>query len=349
MRSAYHAGMRTFHRPLILALGLLGLGGCAPEPGEALFDRYLQTLSQAVQGAPAEPDANPAPLPPRYPRARQRIAAVPEVRGGILELFSLSRCDVTQFIAQRNSILGRHADSASHVALGAAILHRLQQCRAALAAEDELQTRLATLIAEKRPALQALGWNASFGSSAFAQWWSLAAHPVTPDAPAPALAAPVDQLLQAFAASRNGEVEAAQSAFSSAYQVFEQSRAGGAWLLATQRAVSALERAQALLRGAAASHRCAGGRAEHLAQAAQLYQAHVAPHLQALERAMDGAAPALERLWAAQSPAPSPAAAAVTDFRHAVWQGSDSLAERLSTLRHRHDELWRAQRLDCAG
>ncbi|MHA7834853.1 MAG: DUF3080 family protein [Algiphilus sp.] len=336
----------------LIAFALLGLYGCAPDPGDALFAGYLEMLSEAAPITGPLDLAESTILPPRYPRARARTVEVPEVRGGVLELFSLSRCDVTQFIAQRNSILGRHGDSASHVALGAAVMARLRQCRdelASEAAEDTLHSRLDTLIAEKRPALQALRWNASFGSAAFAQWWSLATQPLAPDAQRQDLAKPVEALLQAFAASRDGEVDAAQAAFSSAYQHFEQSKEGGAWLLAAQRAVFALERGQTLLVEATASGLCNNGRDDALAQAEATYRTDIAPHLLALEGAMRRTAEALERLWAAQITEGWTPSKPVADFRRAVWFGPESLATKLQALRLRHAGLWQEQQRACTG
>ncbi|WP_420428154.1 DUF3080 family protein [Algiphilus sp.] len=331
----------------LLAIILLGLHGCTPDPGDALFARYLEALAHATESTGEADAIQRSALPPRYPRARQRTAEVPEVRGGVLELFSLSRCDVTQFIAQRNSILGRHADSASHVALGSAVMARLQECRRDLEAEDELHDRLDTLIEEKRPALQALRWNASFGSAAFAQWWSLATQPVVPEAQTHNIAAPVDTLLQAISAARDGEVAQAQAAFSSAYQRFEQSRGGGAWLLAAQRAVWALERAQPMLVAATASGICHAEREGAWVDAEQLYRTRVGPHVQLLARAMREASTPLEQLWTAQSAEMLSFSQSVADFRNQVWHGPESLAHTLGDLQRRHDALWQARRTAC--
>ena len=46
-----------------------------------------------------------APLP--YPRARDLHLPLPEVRARLLDLTDFQRCNLTQLIAERNSIMGR--------------------------------------------------------------------------------------------------------------------------------------------------------------------------------------------------------------------------------------------------
>ena len=84
-----------------LLAGVL-LAGCGGDPVEALYADYLARLERATGvAAPANALASQTL---RYPRGRERHLPVPEVTGGILELFRLGRCDVDQLIAERNSI-----------------------------------------------------------------------------------------------------------------------------------------------------------------------------------------------------------------------------------------------------
>jgi len=332
------------HFRCLLLMGLITLSGCTPDPGDALFERYLAAIA-GPEARAAMPAADAAP--PRYPRPRARDVEVPEVRGGVLELFSLSRCDVSQFIAQRNSILGRHADSASHVALGGAIMQRLRTCRAQVDPEDDLQARLDDLISAKQPALRALRWNASFGSRPFAQWWSLSAQPVAPDTTSTAPTGPIKTLRAALDAAGVGDVEEAQLAFSEAYQRLEASEAGGAWLLAAQRATTALDRATALL-NVPADGPCSAPRKQALSPAYRdLYRGQIAPHVRTLEGHIRAMSDALEALWALHASAEWSPPEAVAAFRKRVWYGPDSMAHQLQQARRRHEASWQDRLRAC--
>lgn len=333
----------------LLALCLLGLAGCTPDPGDALFNQYVAAIAAAVE-TPDGPEASPdPPMPPRYPRPRQRTMDVAEVRGGVLELFSLSRCDVSQLIAQRNSILGRHADSASHATLGGAILRRLQNCRDEVDADDEeLQSRIDTLIEEKRPALQALRWNASFGSNAFAQWWSLSTQTPIPGEEDTHPIEPLVALQRALESASAGQVDEARQAFSDAYQGFESSESGGAWLLGAQRAISALESATSLLRRAQASAPCDGERKEALKRAYErLYKERIASHTRALQTQINAISAALEPLWSEHAAADLSPPEAVAAFRRQVWNGEGSMARRLAQVQRQHEAAWREWQGNC--
>lgn len=333
----------------LLLLCLVALSGCTPDPGDALFERYLSALA-AADAAPESTEATlDAALPPRYPRPRRREVEVPTVRGGVLELFSLSRCDVSQLIAQRNSILGRHADSASHVALGGAILHRLKECQGTLDPDDDLQGRIEALISAKRPAQQALRWNASFGSKPFAQWWSLSARPLAPEVAEGTPAEPLDAMREALDAAQSGAVDKAQQQFSTAYQGLEGSESGGAWMRSAQRAITALQRASARLKGVAADG-CKGARGEALQQSYQsLYRTQLVGHLHVLERQMQAMASALEALWAALDGGQGPPPEAVAAFRKRVWHGPESMARRLQRARTQHETAWQDVLRACSA
>lgn len=333
----------------LLALCLIGLTGCTPDPGDALFNQYVAAIAAAVEAPDGAETSPEPPMPPRYPRPRQRTIEAEAVRGGVLELFSLSRCDVSQLIAQRNSILGRHADSASHATLGGAILHRLRACHDEIDAGDEaLQSRISTLINEKRPALQALRWNASFGSKAFAQWWSLSAPPPIPGEEDTRPVEPLDTLQTALDAARSGEVDAARQAFSDAYQGFENSEGGGVWLLGAQRAIHALDVATALLRGPEAGGSCDGVQENALKRVHQrLYEHRIAAHIRALQTQISALSTALERLWAEHAAADLAPPEAVTAFRSQVWNGEDSMAHQLVQVQMQHEAAWRGWDRRC--
>lgn len=320
------------------------VAGCGGEPPTPLYADYLWRLGNAIDADAPELAAVVAP-PLRYPRARERRRAVPAVRGGVLELFELARCDVAELIAERNSILGRHADAATHFANGGRVLRRLESCRQRLDAkrEPELAARLDELVAQKRPALEAQAWNATFGAGAFAGWWSPSARGLTPEAVQQAdPAASLRTLVRARNAAHAGEMDAAQAAFSDAYQGLERRPYGGAWIESAQVSLAALEAAAAMLAAVDTDRLCPQARPTPRARVLhtvfrQRYVARVQPYLAALSRGMEAIAQPLEALW----PGKDAAVPAVAGFRHRTWHaGPEGLRARLTEATREHAEAW---------
>ena len=142
-------------RCLPTLLASLLLAGCARDPVASIYADYLARLERVTSvEAPAEALATDTL---RYPRGRERQLPVPEVSGSVLEIFRLSRCDIGQLLAQRNSILGRHADAAAHLAIDGRITQRLKQCREALNHSDKEDARLLARIDELRARHAELG------------------------------------------------------------------------------------------------------------------------------------------------------------------------------------------------
>jgi hypothetical protein len=333
-----------------LLAGVL-LAGCGGDPVEALYADYLARLERATGvAAPANALASQTL---RYPRGRERHLPVPEVTGGILELFRLGRCDVDQLIAERNSILGRHADAATHLAIGGRIAQRLRRCNDELAGAGEenvqLQARIEALLRQKSEQLSALAWNASLGSRAMADWWSPSADPLAPaDAAMPGDG--LEQLVLAVTAAESGERDQASRAFSAAYRQLEQQRYGGAWIGAAQASVAGLAAAEAMLAEIDTRRLCPQRRPTPKSRVLrailqQRYVEAIQPMLAELERSAQRMRDQLEILWRTSGDPP----AAVGRFRARVWaEGESSLSGRLVQRSRFHAAAWK-RLLDACG
>lgn len=333
-------------------LASLLLAGCARDPVASLYADYLARLER-VTGitVPAEALATDTL---RYPRGRERRLSVPEVPGNVLEIFRLGRCDIGQLIAERNSILGRHADAATRLAIGGRMARRLRGCGKRLDAEgadaEALQTRVDELLAQKSEELSALAWNASLGHQSMADWWSPSAGPLQPtEAAMPGDG--LEQLSIAVEAALAGERERADTAFSAAYRQLEQQRYGGAWIQAAQTSLAGLAAAEAMLDDIDTQRLCPQQRPTPKARVLQTilqqrYFEKIQPLLAELDRNAERMREHLEALWSETEATPP---AAVAHFRDQVWTaGGSGLSESLVQHSRAHAAAWK-RLLDACG
>lgn len=348
-------------RCLILCCSLW-LAACRTEPVESLFDGYLEQLAE-LSGAPVQADAGVVARV-AYPRPRDRRQDVPEVRGGLLDIVRLAECGVAPLIVERNTILGRYADDAALLGNSGALLRGLVDCAERLAedaaADDDAARKVARIddiVAAKQPALQALLWNASFGSEAMGLWWRRAGPPLAPGddlAAARAAAAQTLRLLRrALDLALEGASDEAQAAFSQAYRRLETAQWGGAWLQAAERALRGLAAADHALQQLQASAGCADATTGGVSQGTRLqavyeeyYAGRIRPYVTALEEGMEAIADELHALWAMQQIMPTGAVAA---FREGTWrQTPESLSGQLRLRAAAHARRWETVLAACA-
>lgn len=343
-------------RCLPTLLASLLLAGCARDPVASIYADYLARLER-VTGVEAPAGALSTDTL-RYPRGRERQLPVPEVGGSVLEIFRLNRCDIGQLLAQRNSILGRHADTATHLAIDGRISQRLARCREALNPADKedarLLARIDELLEEKSVAMTARAWNAGLGSQALADWWSPSADALVPsDAGMPGDG--LEQLAAAVQAALEGKRERADKAFSKAYRQLERQRYGGAWLNAMQTSLAGLSAATTLLDSIDTTRLCPQQRPTPKARVLQTilqqrYFGTIQPLLAELDRAGETMHEALETLWPADATPP----AAVASFRAQVWSDAEGgLGRQLIVESRSHAMAWKrvlkACGLEAAG
>lgn len=326
------------------------LAGCGGDPVASLYADYHARLSR-VTGVDVPEDALRVEAL-RYPRGRERQLPVPEVEGGLLDIFRLKRCGVAELVAERNSILGRHADAATHLAIGGLVAHRLDRCRETLETgveeNAEFAARLKEMLAQKEKALSAHTWNATLGHQAMADWWSPSGGALDlaePDMPGDGL----EKLAVAVTAGLDGERDRADAAFSAAYQQLERQRYGGSWVRAVRTSLAGMATASEILEAVDSHRLCPQQRPTPKARVLQTilqqrYFAHIQPLLAALDRAGEAMHEPLESIRGrieARAPA-------VSQFREQVWAATpESLRGRLMTATRNHAEAWQHALAPC--
>lgn len=352
---AYHLGMRCF----AILIVVLCLVACGDDSATRMYDDYLWRLGNASAVAVPSMSELPAMSLPQYPRRRLRRQPVPAVEGGLLDLFRLARCDVAELIAERNSILGRHADAARVLTNSGLVLRRLQRCHQDMSTDPEddidpvFMSRLDGLIVDKQRAVQALAWNATLGSDALAGWWGLATDPIDVDraeATAQRARQHMMRLQQAQQAALAGDQAKADTAFSEAYQQVERSPYGGSWLHSVRLTIQALEAASAALEVVDIQRLCPQQRPTPDARVLhtvfrQRYVDRIQPYLAQLAQAMPPLATSLDAMTdAAIIELPQSVAA----FRATVWADTgDSLRGRLTTATRAHAHAWQTVLRPC--
>lgn len=334
----------------LLLLTCLLLAACDRDSPEALLQDYVSRVARA-SGQPIPrlqwPDV------PAYPRHRERQLPVPEVRARLLDLTEFNTCNLTQLVAERNSILGRYWPASQRIDYELRFAHRLQRCRDWLAAQTgdtadpELLKQMDAIAAEKHGTLPAVFWQLSFDSPEFERHFSLA-NPWLAVGQPPPMAALIglQQLANTLADPPDGWDLAT---LEPQLQTLALSGYGGAWAQATVGMTAALETAAVLLEALHDARPCPLGKPTPQARILETvfyryYADRVQTYLAQLHQ--DGAAwqAALDPLRAA-APTPPPAFA---DYAARVLaQGPGSLRAALDAARQRHTDAWQAVLGDC--
>jgi hypothetical protein len=162
---------RHLLRTAALAL-LLMVGGCQPDTPDETFRDYLTRVSRVV-GTDAQP-ASAAALP-RYPERRALTLPIPERTIDVLTFFELHGCDMGGLVGYRNSPLGRLQSPSQRLGYEAAWLAAADACGAGA------EAWMVGLGTDKRLALPALFWNATFAADEMRVALGLAAPPAPGD------------------------------------------------------------------------------------------------------------------------------------------------------------------------
>ena len=147
---------------------ILWLAGCAPAGPDAVLADYLERVAR-VTGSQVR-EAEPAPLRP-YPARRDLRVAVPEISIDVGEFFDLHGCDMGDLAGFRNSPLGRVQTASQRLGYETAWLAAAARCGA------DAPDWLADVARQKRGALPALFWNATFAAEELHAALGGAGHP----------------------------------------------------------------------------------------------------------------------------------------------------------------------------
>ncbi len=170
-------------RQLLLSCFSLLLVACGTDEATSLVERYASRTSNAIdtdialQLKPAAELYNP--LSPR----RERLAEVPEIREGLLDLIDLRHCNLMQLVSERNTSLGRVAKPSQRLIYELKILPELNRCLSALGDDEEkseLKAKLEQYAQTKRLGFAPLLLNAIYNTDEMEQHFSLGQPPLTP-------------------------------------------------------------------------------------------------------------------------------------------------------------------------
>lgn len=317
--------------PALIPIALL-MAACGPaDPLEDYASRVARVLDQPVE--PATPE------PPRYPRARDRQLSVPPERTGWIGYFQLKRCGLLNLIGQRNSILGRVAPPARRLDYE----RKLRACQPSTPAGDDgdpaFAARLAELVASKQAQLPKVVWNATLGSDAMADAFSLAAGRLPIDTevmPGESL----DALATLTRAARGPQPPGVTEP---AYRVLETRHYGGRLLQSVTAVTATLDVVTGSIEQRLARRPlCFGDRANRRARIAEtvlreFYIAGLQPHMAALSDAGRLWHEALAELFDAQSVTMP---AAITRYRNQALGESSRVWRDYRHASREHGEAW---------
>ncbi|NVK32244.1 MAG: DUF3080 family protein [Gammaproteobacteria bacterium] len=169
---------------LSLTLVCLLLSACTSDEATSLVERYASRTANAIEidfDLALRPNsALYTQLPPR----RERLAEVPEIRQGLLDLLDLRACDLMQLVSERNTSLGRVAGPSQRLIYELKILPRLQQCVVQLETDPEraeLRGELLDFVQIKQSGFAALVFNATYNTDEMEQHFSFGAAPLQPN------------------------------------------------------------------------------------------------------------------------------------------------------------------------
>ncbi|MFY0990716.1 DUF3080 family protein [Halomonas sp. C05BenzN] len=325
---------------LALALVAFLLAGCGDSgESDALLTDYQQRLAESLGLEP------PAPERPdnigSFPDKRERLLEIPETRDGLLNVYALRECHITNLVAERNNQLGRVAPASQRWLYELELWRRLDACWNSEVPErlsDADRERLARLTETKAEQLPRVSWNALFDSSEWAGSFSRASSPLSPEETHPhgdqlaALAYLRDATLHQFdpdwqpdSATLEGHLQTLQTRPFSAELL-------RTLMLAEQR----LEEASELLEHAL-QRRCSrlSGFPEALHQSPEY--ARLQDWLTRLEETAGSWLAAIDELFAAQVEGPD----AVADYRRR-WlspEASEAPLQAFAAARERHASL----------
>ncbi len=148
---------------------LIGLAGCSQSGPAYDLDDYIAKLGRVLD---QEIPAREARAFPRLPPVREFRQVIPRESIDILQFFRISRCELHQLVAERNSNLGVMAAPSQRLVYEVNFLRVGRACLMALD-EDQASLResLAGVLQRKQEALPIVIWKATLGGDEFRDFW----------------------------------------------------------------------------------------------------------------------------------------------------------------------------------
>jgi hypothetical protein len=177
--SNLECSLRALFRWLFVIILLLGLAGCSRESPEAMFENYLDRLANVTEIELDEAVAPPA-VPP-YPRARDIILPVDDIRIGVITYLEMTRCGLVGEISSRNSSLGRVQRESGRFLYELNVFRKLSECEARLHGsekDEEFGRKIDSLRQAKADNLPRVFWNATVAAKEFRIFMDTATNPL---------------------------------------------------------------------------------------------------------------------------------------------------------------------------
>ena len=170
-------------RFLIILIAIALLQGCDQRPAESMLERYSNRVANSLD-SDAELNLDIQLQLPAYPRRRERIQPVTDLRQGLIEVLNLRHCQLINLIAERNSSLGKVMPPSRQLVYEIRLIFRLGSCRQSLRmSQTETDPQLLRQVEEifqiKKINFEAALWNGLFTSEAMERNFSLSEPPLS--------------------------------------------------------------------------------------------------------------------------------------------------------------------------
>jgi hypothetical protein len=167
--------MPNFRNSVIPLLCTVLLLGCDNQQPEQMLETYSTRVANSLD-MDTELDLNHPLKLPRYPRRRERIKQVSDLRQGLIEVLNLRHCQLLDLIAERNSSLGKVMPPSKKMVYEIKLYSGLRSCLQRLEknqADSELIQQIETIFTVKHNEFEANLWNGIFTSEAVERNFSL--------------------------------------------------------------------------------------------------------------------------------------------------------------------------------
>lgn len=168
--------------PMVIGLLVGWLTACSGSESADQLSDWQQSLGEALDQPPGEP-RQPDNIG-EFPVPRNLLLDTRDVREGMLDIYALRHCGITNLVAERNNQLGRVAPPSQRWVYELALWRRLDSCLNGDAAErltEEDLHRLQRLAALKTRELPTASYNALVGSDEWTGSFARASSVMPPD------------------------------------------------------------------------------------------------------------------------------------------------------------------------
>ena len=171
--------MQTRCQPLIALLKVLLvtflLSGCDQNVPENMMETYSNRLANSLNSEKQLDLSAPLKIP-AFPRRRERILPVQDLRQGLFEVFNLRHCRLIHLVAERNSSLGKVMPPSKQLVYEIELFLGLRDCLQQLKmanAEAKLITQVESIFRIKSDDFETALWNGIYISEAVERNFSL--------------------------------------------------------------------------------------------------------------------------------------------------------------------------------